>query len=464
VPEERAHLLVFEPDGQTSKYVLEKRETLLGRSDTCDVQLIDLSVSREHARISRCRGSWTIRDLRSVNGTYVNGKAIAEDTLEPGDEIMLGIYRLRFVSPAKPDEPSGPVTADRGVELSTRIVVLDDTVPADLAKAARRRSVSLATVSGENPLDRIVGHTAHIQEVRDLIQRAARTEAPVLVRGETGTGKELVAQAIAKLSPNRKPYAVAVNLAAIDPRLAAAELFGHERGAFTGADRERKGMIELADGATLFLDEAGNAPPEVQSMLLRVLETGEVRPVGARKFKRVSVRLVAATNRDLQEMMEAGQFSDALYYRLSQFEIQLLPLRERKEDILPLARHFLAMQARSHGIPVPQLSSDAATVLCTYSWPGNVRELKGCMEYAVAVLEGDEIAPSCLPPRVRGEEHLAGESAIEGSFGAARRALVVDALRQTGGNQSQAAKILGVSRQAVNQMVRRFNIQEAEWR
>ncbi len=229
MPKEGAHLLVFEPDGQTSKYVLEKRETLLGRSDACDLQLIDLSVSREHARISCRKGAWVIRDLRSVNGTYVNDKAVTEQSLRSGDEIVLGIYRLRFISPAKPDEPSGPVTADRGVELSTRIVVLDDTIPPDLAKVARRSSVSLEAVSSENPLDRIVGCTVHIGEVRDLIRRAARSDAPVLVRGETGTGKELVAQAIAKLSPNRKPYAVAVDLAALDPRLAAAELFGHER-------------------------------------------------------------------------------------------------------------------------------------------------------------------------------------------------------------------------------------------
>ena len=463
MPEEGAHLLVFEPDGQTSAYVLEKRETLLGRSDTCDLQLVDLSVSREHARISRRKGSWIIRDLRSVNGTYVNGKSVAEQTLGPGDEIVLGTYQLRFICPAKPDEPSGPVAADRGVELSTRIVVLDDTVPPDLAKIARQKSVSLATVSGENPLDRIVGCSAHIEEVKALIRRAARSEAPVLVRGETGTGKELVAQAIAKLSANRRPYAVAVNLAAVDSRLAAAELFGHERGAFTGADRERQGMIELADGATLFLDEVGNAPSEVQSMLLRVLETGEVRPVGGRKFKPVNVRLLAATNRDLQGMMEHGQFSDALYYRLSQFEIQLRPLRERKEDILPLARHFLATHARSRGMPVPGLSTEAATILCSYSWPGNVRELKGCIEYAVTALEGDEIAPSCLPPRVRGEEQVAGQSAIEGTFGAARRALIVDALRQTGGNQSQAGKILGVSRQAIHQMIKRFGVEETEW-
>lgn len=464
MPEEGAHLVVFESDGQTSTHVLSKREVLLGRSDTCDLQLIDLSVSREHARISRRKGSWIIRDLRSVNGTYLNGKRIAEEALESGDEIVLGIYRLRFVCPAKTGKISESVTAERGAELSTRVVVLDDKIPADLAKAARRKSVSLEAISSQNPLERIVGCTAHMREVRELIRRAARSEAPVLVHGETGTGKELVAQAIAKLSPNRKPYAVAVSLAAVDPRLAAAELFGHERGAFTDADRARKGMIELADGATLFLDEVGNAPSEVQSMLLRVLETGEFMAVGSRNIKQVSIRIIAATNRDLQEMMKKGHFSDALYYRLSQFEIELLPLRERREDILLLARHFLAMQARSRGIPVPKLSNDAATILCTYYWPGNVRELKGCMEYAVAVLESDEITPSCLVPRVRGEEQVAAESTLEGTFGAARRALVVDALRQTGGNQSQAGKMLGVSRQAVNQMIRRFSIEEAEWR
>ena len=461
--EKKAHLVVLNPDGQTSEYPLSKHDVVLGRSDACDVQLIDRSVSREHARISLKKGVWGIRDLRSVNGTYVDGKAVTQETLQSGCEITLGVYRLRFVSAVEACKISESAASKEEFELTTRVVVLDEEIPAELREIASAKNVSLETIAGRNPLERIVGSTGRIRKVRELISKAARSETPVLVRGETGTGKELVAQAIARLSRNRRPYAVIVNLAAMGQSLASAELFGHERGAFTGADRARKGMIELADGATLFLDEVGNAPAEVQGMLLRVLDTGEVRTIGGRKVKHVNVRVVAATNRDLQRMMEQGQFSDALYYRLSQFEIYLPPLRERKEDVLLLARHFLAAAARSCGVPMPELSDDVAAALCGYGWPGNVRELKGCMEYAVAVLESRKITVSCLPPRVRGEQQAAAESVTGDMFGAARRALVVDALRQAGDNKSQAARILGVSRQAVYQMIKRFGIDEKEW-
>lgn len=465
MPEGTPHLLVFQPDGQSSKYILSKREVLLGRSGACDLQLLDQSVSREHARITFSKGQWIIRDLRSVNGTYLNKKIVAKGTLRPGDEIILGVYRMHFVSHPEPSGVPEPTDADQETDLSTltRIIVLDEKTPAKLAKAARLKNISVQTVAGEDPLGRIIGCSAHIREVKELICSAAESDAPVLVRGDTGTGKELVAQAIAKLSRNRKPYAVAVNLAAVDPRLAAAELFGHGRGAFTDADRERKGMIELADGATLFLDEVGNAPSEVQSMLLRVLETGEVMPIGVRKVKQVDIRVVAATNRDLREMMRQGLFSDALYFRLCQFEIQLLPLREKVEDILLLARHFLAVAAESRGVHVPSLSSDAAALLCSYQWPGNVRELKGCMEYALAVGKSSEIMPSHLVPRVRGGQELGERPSANRTRTLGRRVLLVDALRQTGGNQSQAARILGVSRQAVHQMIRRFEVEEAEW-
>jgi Nif-specific regulatory protein len=198
-------------------------------------------------------------------------------------------------------------------------------------------------------------------------------------------------------------------------------------------------------------------------MLLRVLETGEVMPIGVRKVKQVDIRVVAATNRDLQEMMKKGLFSDALYFRLCQFEIQLLPLRQKGEDILLLARHFLVAAAHSRGAPVPSLSNDASALLCTYQWPGNVRELKGCMEYALAVAKSGEITPSSLPPRVCGEQEFGAQPTAPRASAIARRVLLVDALRQTGGNQSQAAKILGVSRQAVHQMIRRFEVEDAEW-
>jgi DNA-binding NtrC family response regulator len=496
MPDETAYLDVSEPDGSTSKFVLPKRGVLLGRSKICDLNLHDTTVSREHAKIIFREGRWIIRDLRSENSTYLNGRRIVEEPLSAGDQLAVGPYRIKFFCAeakaevrkprdaafdpldAVPEDPDAPKPKDgtRIPELPTRMIVLGSRVPQELQRAARKdKNVVVETVSGSGPLERIVGCTAHVQAVKKFIRRAAPSDAPVLIRGETGTGKELVAQALAALNPQRKPFAIAIDMGSLDSALAAAELFGHEKGAFTGADRERKGKIELADGATLFLDEIGRAPADVQNKLLRVLETGEFQPLGSRQTRTIDVRLVAATDKNLETMMQQGQFSDALYYRLKGLELRLLPLRERREDIPLLAEHFLAQSRRAPGAPSFVLSEDTVAALCTYAWPGNIRELKRCIESAVTMAEAEVITPSCLPQDVRGgagdgpgvQRGAADDSpntVSDNAFRAAKRALLVRALRQTGGNQNQAAGILGISRQAVHQMIQRHYISETEWK
>ena len=465
MPDETAYLDVGEPDGSRSKFVLRKQDVLLGRSDACDLGLYDTSVSREHARIIFRDGRWIIRDLRSENSTFLNGKPIAEEALSPGDEVAVGPYRIKFFCSGPKTEISKPRDAVRRTELSTRIIVLGPTVPRELQRAARKeKAVVVETIPASGPLERIVGCTPHIQDVKKFVRRAALSDAPVLIRGETGTGKELVAQAIAALHPRRKPVAIVIDVASIDSALAAAEFFGHEKGAFTGADQERKGKIELADGATLFLDEISRASADVQNKLLRVLETGEFQPLGSRQTKKVDIRLVAAADEELETLMQQGQFSDALYYRLKGLELRLLPLRERREDIPLLAEYFLAQLRLAPGAPSFVLSHDALAILCTYAWPGNVRELKRCIESAVTMAEAEVITPSSLPQDIRGN---AGESAdipSHNAFKTAKRALLVRALRQTGGNQNRAAGILGISRQAVHQMIQRYHVGETEWR
>jgi DNA-binding NtrC family response regulator len=465
MPDETAYLDIAEPDGSRSKFVLWKQEVLLGRSDACDLSLYDTSVSREHARIVFRDGRWIIRDLRSENSTFLNGKPIAEEALTPGDEVAVGPYRIKFFCSGSKAEVLKPRDAVRRTELTTRIIVLGPKVPQELQKAATKdKAVVVETIPASGPLERIVGCTPHIQDVKKFVRRAALSDAPVLIRGETGTGKELVAQAIAALNPRRKPIAIVIDVASIDSALAAAELFGHEKGAFTGADRERKGKIELADGATLFLDEIGRASADVQSKLLRVLETGEFQPLGSRLTRKVDVRLVAAADKDLETLMQQGLFSDALYYRLKGLELRLLPLRERQEDIPLLAEHFLAQLRMAPGAPAFVLSHDALAILCTYAWPGNVRELKRCIESAVTMAEAAVITPSCFPLDIRGASAGSSEVTSANAFKTARRALLVRALRQTAGNQNQAAGILRISRQAVHQMIQRYHISDTEWR
>jgi DNA-binding NtrC family response regulator len=303
---------------------------------------------------------------------------------------------------------------------------------------------------GERPI--VAASTAMIQ-VLELVERAAEFKATVLLQGESGTGKEVLARALHAQSPRRDEGFVAVNCAAIPEALLESELFGHAKGAFTGADRSRRGLFAEADGGTLFLDEIGELPLALQAKLLRVLQEEEVRAVGDTKPRRVDVRVIAATARDLETEVAAGRFREDLFYRLDVLRVNVPPLRERREDIPLLVDHFLGRSQESIGKPVRAIDDDALERLVAYDWPGNVRELENVLERAVILARTDRVGLADLPPNLTappGERRGPGRDL---SLRRARRALeariIREALEATGGNRTHAAKLLGISHRAL---------------
>ncbi len=289
----------------------------------------------------------------------------------------------------------------------------------------------------------MVAGSPAMQRVLALVERAAPTTSTVLIQGESGTGKELVARALHDRSPRAGADFIPVNLAARPADLVDATLFGHERGAFTGADRARAGVFRAAEGGTVFLDEVSELPAAVQVKLLRVLESREVLPLGSERPVSADFRLVVATNRPLEALVASGDFRQDLYYRLNVLQIDLPPLRERVEDIAPLADHFLARHAAAQGRPAPRLSDAAARALEGWRWPGNVRELSNAMERAVLLCDGDRVTPAELPPALvdgEGEAPLALKPALE----RLERGHIQRVLAHTGGDKVAAAELLEV--------------------
>jgi DNA-binding NtrC family response regulator len=295
------------------------------------------------------------------------------------------------------------------------------------------------------PSDRIVGSTAPLREVMGLIGRVAGTDSTVLIRGESGVGKELVARAVHRASRRtRRPFVV-VDCASLHENLLQSELFGHEKGAYTGAVRLKHGLFEVADRGTLFLDEIGEVTPALQVKLLRVLETGIFRRVGGTSDVSVDVRVIAATNRDLEAMMHAGTFREDLYYRLNVFSIQIPPLRDRREDIPLLVEHFI----HSSGVVAKRgvgVSPEAMSVLVRYDWPGNARELQNVIERALILSDGDVLQPSELPIGVRAAPARDnGAAATRMTLAEAERRYIRQVLGECNGHRQKAARILGIS-------------------
>ncbi|MBL8191681.1 MAG: sigma-54-dependent Fis family transcriptional regulator [Acidobacteria bacterium] len=300
---------------------------------------------------------------------------------------------------------------------------------------------------------RIVGASKPMQELFKMIARAARSSSTVLITGESGTGKELVARSIHELS-ERKGEFVPVNCAAIPTELIESELFGHTGQAFTGARQARAGLFEAADGGTIFLDEVGELPLVMQPKLLRVLQEGTIRRVGADQEKSINVRVVAATNRNLETEVQDGRFREDLYWRLNVIHLDIPPLRERPFDIPLLVEHFLNKAAEIAGRPSMNVTPEALATLTAYSWPGNARELENAIERAVALAEGPNLAPEDLPERIRNtaqtSQLLAQARQQRMTLSELERAYIVETLRFTGGNKSRAAELLGCDRRTLH--------------
>ncbi len=306
----------------------------------------------------------------------------------------------------------------------------------------------------------IIGNSASIQQVYEQVAQVARTNTTALIRGESGTGKEMIAHAIHYNSPRAKKPFIKVSCAALPESLIESELFGYEKGAFTGAQGSKKGRFELAEGGTLFLDEIGDVSLSTQVKLLRVLQEREIERLGSTSSIRINVRLIAATHRPLEELMEEGKFRADLFYRLAVFTIFAPPLRERKPDIMLLADHFLEKYSREHGKGIKRVSTPAIDMLTSYHWPGNVRELENTMERAVLVCEGGVIHGHHLPPTLQTAEAsdtLARQSLAE-SVEAFERDVLQDALKTSRGSCARAARLLGTTERIFNYKIRKYGL------
>ena len=322
-------------------------------------------------------------------------------------------------------------------------------------------------------LENIIGQSDAMQEVFDTIRQAAPTQASILIQGESGTGKELVAHAIHQFSTRAKGPFIAVHCAALSPTLLESELFGHEKGAFTGAAERRQGRFELADGGTLFLDEIGEIQTSVQVKLLRVLEERQFERVGGHQTLDVDIRLIAATNADLPAMVKAGTFRQDLFFRLDVVSVTLPPLRKRSEDIPLLCAHFLKEFSTKHNKPVDDITPDTISLLSRYTWPGNVRELRNVIERMVVLSRTPRLTVRDIPVAVRdtvqgapargatGLRPEAGRLAAPESMADAERLMIHAALRKHQGNRTLAATQLGISRRTLQRKLKEYKLESA---
>jgi|SaaInlStandDraft_1057018.scaffolds.fasta_scaffold02602_12 DNA-binding NtrC family response regulator len=376
---------------------------------------------------------------------------ILADVNLPGED---GLWLLDEVQKSHPDIPVYMITGDASINTAVEAIKKGAhdylSKPVDLQRlevvltsARRLRQAALERELSESQggFGEMVGASPAMQEMQEMILRVAPTPASVLILGESGTGKELVANALVSHSDrSRKPY-IKMNSAALPKDTLESELFGHVKGAFTGAIKDRKGRFELANGGTLFLDEIGDMPMETQVKLLRVIQEGEFERVGGSEIIKVDVRIIAATNRNLPQAVKEGEFREDLYYRLNVIQIHVPPLRERREDIAQLAEMFL----QRYGSKGKKLEAKALEALTAYEWPGNIRELKNIMERLGIIVARDTIGVSDLPSEVQfPEATVSNDMKVLGTMDEIERQAIFSALRQSRGVKSEAAKALGI--------------------
>ena len=311
----------------------------------------------------------------------------------------------------------------------------------------------------EDRFQGMIGASASMQQVFDLVSNASMSEAPTIIYGESGTGKELVAKAIHGIGIRKDKPFIKVNCAALNESLLESELFGHVKGAFTGAHKTREGRFEAAKGGDIFLDEIGDLPLSTQVKLLRVLEEKVIERVGDNRPIHTDVRIISATNQDLKQLVKRGSFREDFYYRINVIPIYVPPLRERTGDIPILAKNFFQRLKAKNGKDIKELSPEALSLLIRYPWPGNVRELKSAFEYAFVSCNGDAILPQHLPTELMGERFAGETEGISSeSLEKIKKQRLINALRKSGGNRSEAARLLGISRTSVWNQMRKFKV------
>ena len=333
---------------------------------------------------------------------------------------------------------------------------------AERSALQRQNQVLQEQVEGQAPLEGMIGQSAAMQRVVQTVRQVAPSDIPVLILGENGTGKELVARAIHAHSKRRRNRLVAMNCAGFAPTILEDELFGHVRGAFTDARTDREGRFEHADEGTLFLDEIGDMPQEMQAKLLRVLESGEVVRLGSNDPVHVDVRLISATNKNLDEMVADRRFREDLYFRIKGVTIQVPPLRERREDIPLLIHYFMQQSAEKYGKQIEGIEPEAQQVLMSHGWPGNVRQLRNVVEQMVVLSPGPRLTADSIPADIRpagGGELLGGMNNLVGiSIEQAEKELIRNTLKLVHGNREQAAKILGIGERTLYRKIKEYEL------
>jgi len=439
--------------GMTVELRLGLREIRLGRSREADLILPDASVSRLHARVFRIGDRYFLADT-SRNGTFVDGKPVRQIALEDGLTFRIGPYQIRFwQKEGSPLHAESPTAAPSG----------GPSIPgAPFSAPAAPPSGPAASSAAQEENFGIIGRSPAMENLLATIRKVAVSDFPVLVEGETGSGKERVSRAIPRASARRDRPFVVVNCGAISPELIESELFGHEKGAFTGATAQRRGAFEIAHTGTIFLDEIGELPLALQPKLLRALEQKEIKRVGGNETILVDVRILAATNRNLRDEMAKKTFRDDLYYRIGAITIAVPPLRERREDIIPIARRFLDEIAAGLGRRDLALSPAAEELLASCDWPGNVRELRNAVQRAAVMAHGPSLGPadfSFLLPQGPGDGPPAWSCAepLSRWEQAERNNLLAELTRQ-GWNKTKAARELGIAKSTLFEKIKKYGI------
>jgi transcriptional regulator with PAS, ATPase and Fis domain len=421
----------------------------IGRGEENVLRLFDETASRRHAIVRREKGRIVVEDLGSSNGTRVNGKRVRLAALVDGDEIAFGDVALRFLA---------------GAESTRSTVIAKSSSPGvPVGRPQASRPAAAPTIrTGAKPQAAavsIVGRSPAVLRMIETTDRAAASDATVLVRGETGTGKELVARRLhAKSARHDGPF-VALNCAAFVEGLVESELFGHEKGAFTGADARKDGRIAEAAGGTFFLDEVGELSAALQAKLLRVLSDRTFTRVGGRELHPMDCRLVAATHRDLPAMVREKTFREDLWYRLAVVTIECPPLRDRGDDLDLLADAFLVRIAARLGGPTPKLAPDARKRLHAHAWPGNVRELENALERAIVLSGADVLTAADLPLDAGVPAADPSTDTTVTSIAEAEKRAVIAALAKTKGKKGEAAALLGISWPTLNRKLKEYGLE-----
>lgn len=409
---DRAVLRITEGPGKGRSVEIASSLTIGSRPDS-DLRIEDPTVSRKHAQIMRTADGFLLQDLGSTNGTFLNDVRVDRAYLRSGAVVTVGETSMVFSTGA------------------------DDAIRSEQAPSTFGQMVAVS-----EPM----------LKAFTLLEGLAASNITVLIEGETGTGKELAARAVHDRSPRAKRPFVIFDCSTVPGQLMESELFGHAKGAFTGASEARPGAVEEAEGGTLFLDEIGELPLDLQPKLLRLLDLKEFKRVGTSDRKVVDVRFVAATNVDLEDRVRRDLFRRDLFFRISAAKVTLLPLRERPKDIATLARHFLGILSREQGRNLT-LKKDALGALSKHQWPGNSREIKNLLETAVALCRSDTISAADLPFQTAGNQ-----SSSDGSLAGAEEQAIRDALEKAGDNKRKAARLLGIAPSTLYAKMKKFNL------